>query len=83
MGLPVDVPEMAETTLLGAAILAAFGAGHFGSMDEAINAMKPAMTCTEPDLKRTMLLAERFEIFKEGFVTLNKINRVLTLTGGA
>ena len=83
MGLPVDVPEMAETTLLGAAILAAFGAGHFGSMDEAIHAMKPAMTCTEPDLKRTMLLAERFEIFKEGFVTLNKINRVLTLTGGA
>ena len=38
-GLPVVVPEVAEAPSLGAAVLAAHGAGHFTSIDEGIAAM--------------------------------------------
>ena len=38
-GLPVVVPEVAEAPSLGAAVLAAHGAGHFASIDEGIAAM--------------------------------------------
>ena len=38
-GLPVLVPEVAEAPSLGAAILAAHGAGHFASIDDGIAAM--------------------------------------------
>ena len=38
-GLPVVVPEVAEAPSLGAAVLAAHGAGHFGSIDAGIAAM--------------------------------------------
>jgi glycerol kinase len=39
LGLPVERPAMVETTALGAAILAAVGAGLFGSLGEAALAM--------------------------------------------
>ena len=38
-GLPVVVPEVAEAPSLGAAVLAAYGAGHFASIDDSIAAM--------------------------------------------
>ena len=38
-GLPVVVPEVAEAPALGAAVLAAHGAGHYASIDEGIAAM--------------------------------------------
>ena len=38
-GLPVVVPEVAEAPSLGAAVLAAHGAGHFDSIDAGISAM--------------------------------------------
>ncbi len=38
-GLPVVVPEVAEAPSLGAAVLAAHGAGHFASIDDGIAAM--------------------------------------------
>ncbi|WP_419729617.1 FGGY-family carbohydrate kinase [Lichenicola sp.] len=38
-GLPVVVPEVAEAPSLGAAVLAAHGAGHFASIDDGISAM--------------------------------------------
>ena len=38
-GLPVVVPEVAEAPSLGAAVLAAHGAGHFDSIDAGIAAM--------------------------------------------
>ncbi|MDO5549363.1 MAG: glycerol kinase GlpK [Eubacteriales bacterium] len=34
LGIPVDVPEITETTALGAAYLAAYGVGEFKSLDE-------------------------------------------------
>jgi glycerol kinase len=38
--LPVERPDMVETTALGAAILAGVGAGLFGSLEEAAQAMR-------------------------------------------
>ncbi len=38
-GLPVVVPEVAEAPSLGAAVLAAHGAGHYASIDDGIAAM--------------------------------------------
>ena len=37
--LPVERPDMVETTALGAAILAGVGAGAFGSLEEAARAL--------------------------------------------
>ena len=40
LALPVERPGMVETTALGAAMLAALGAGLFASLDEAVEAMR-------------------------------------------
>lgn len=40
LGIPVDVPVIAETTALGAAYLAAFGIGEFKSLDELTSKWK-------------------------------------------
>ncbi len=51
-GLPVVVPEVAEAPSLGAAVLAAYGAGHFGSIDDGIAAMVRPGRRVEPDPAR-------------------------------
>jgi len=48
-GLPVIVPEVAEAPSLGAAILAAHGAGFFDSIDDGIAAMVRPGRRIEPD----------------------------------
>jgi len=40
LDLPVERPDFVETTALGAAMLAARGAGLFGSLDDAVSAMR-------------------------------------------
>jgi autoinducer 2 (AI-2) kinase len=39
LGLPIDIPVVKETTALGCAIIAAFGAGLFSNLDEAVSSM--------------------------------------------
>ncbi len=51
-GLPVVVPEVAEAPSLGAAVLAAHGAGHFASIDDGIRAMVRPGRRIEPDPAR-------------------------------
>lgn len=51
-GLPVVVPEVAEAPSLGAAVLAAVGAEHFGSIDDGIAAMVRPGRRVEPDPAR-------------------------------
>ncbi len=48
-GLPVVVPEVAEAPSLGAAVLAAHGAGHYASIDDGIAAMVRPGRRIEPD----------------------------------
>ncbi len=47
--LPVVVPEVADAPLLGCAILAAHGIGHFASIDDGIAAMVRPGRRIEPD----------------------------------
>ena len=42
LALPVERPDMVETTALGAGMLAALGAGRFDTLDEAAAAMRSA-----------------------------------------
>ena len=46
------VPEVAEAPSLGAAVLAAHGAGHFASIDDGIRAMVRPGRRIEPDPAR-------------------------------
>jgi len=48
-GLPVVVPEVAEAPSLGAAVLAAYGAGHFADIDDGIAGMVRPGRRIEPD----------------------------------
>ena len=46
--LPVERPEFIETTALGAAMLAAVGAGIYPDLEAAAEAMRGAVTHFEP-----------------------------------
>jgi glycerol kinase len=48
LGLPVERPEFIETTALGAAMLAAVGAGIYANLDAAAEVMRGAITIFEP-----------------------------------
>ncbi|WP_095011969.1 glycerol kinase GlpK [Tsuneonella mangrovi] len=48
LGLEVERPDMVETTALGAAILAATGAGLFASLEEAATAMRGKVRTFSP-----------------------------------
>ena len=48
LGLPVERPDMVETTALGAGVLAAVGAGLFASLEEAVGAMRGAVRTFTP-----------------------------------
>ena len=52
--LPVERPDMVETTALGAGILAAVGAGLFASLEEAATAMRGAVRRFEPAMEQSV-----------------------------
>ncbi len=52
LGLPLQVTEETEACALGAAILAATGAGQFASIDSACAAMVRVARTIEPDMER-------------------------------
>ncbi len=58
MGLPVQIPEVVETTALGCAILAAIGSGHYSSLEEATPMTSRIGNTIEPDPTRVALYQE-------------------------
>ena len=48
-GIPVRIPASTDAPSMGSAILAAYGAGHFASIDEGIKAMVKPGILIEPD----------------------------------
>ena len=50
LGLPLELTEETEACALGSAILAAHGAGHFPSIDDACAAMVRTARIVEPDM---------------------------------
>ncbi len=62
-GLPVVVPEVADAPSVGAAILAAHGAGHFASIDDGITAMVRTGRRIEPiaaNVERYQAIYQRY-----------------------
>ena len=51
LGLTVERPAMVETTALGAAMLAAVGAGIYSTLADAVHAMRGEVTRFEPKMK--------------------------------
>ena len=52
LALPVERPQITETTALGAAMLAGLGAGHWASLDAAASVWRPDTTFN-PDMEDT------------------------------
>ncbi|MCB2074908.1 MAG: glycerol kinase GlpK [Novosphingobium sp.] len=50
LALPVERPDFVETTALGAAMLAGYGAGLFGSLQDAAGAMRGATRTFAPQM---------------------------------
>ena len=77
VGRPYCVPEVEEATVLGAAILAGIGAGAYRDEEDAFGRVCRSTITYEPDLKLTMLYAERFEIYRELFRAVSPIHQRL------
>ena len=60
-GLPIRVPASADAPSTGAAVLAAFGAGRFASIDEGIAAMVRPGRMIEPDPATMARYAEIYD----------------------
>ena len=64
LDLPVERPEMVETTALGTAMLAAVGAGMASNLQEAADAMRGELTRFEPKMKDA-IRSERLARWKQ------------------
>jgi len=73
LNAPVFVPEVTEVTALGAAIIAAAGAGVYSSMEEAAVAMKPKGEVVEPD---PLIAAEYSEYYERWVVAVQRLEEL-------
>jgi xylulokinase len=73
-GCLVETPEIEEGTALGAAMLAGVGAGVYKDLDEAVERVRKAGKIYEPEAKRTALYAELFEIYRQIYPALHRVN---------
>lgn len=62
--MPSTVTKERECTALGAAILGAYGAGAFDSIDEAVGAMVQVEGTFEPNLRLHELYTEQHAIYR-------------------
>jgi L-fuculokinase len=60
-GLPVEVTDNPEVTLLGAAILAGIGAGIYRDSADALSRMDFALTTYEPDMEKNEKYKEHYD----------------------
>ena len=66
-GLPLVLTEVAGAPALGSAILAAVGAGCYGNMVEASDAMVRVVRRVEPDRGRHAAYQPFYEAYKETY----------------
>ena len=74
-GRPVHVSETVEASALGAGMIAAAGAGWYGSITEAAAAMAGATTPVHPDPARGAVYAELIEIYRGLYGATRELNR--------
>lgn len=77
LGRPVLLLEQPQATLLGAAVLAAVGAGVYGSVDEAVSGMVRVKCCVRPEPASV----ERYDSLYSEYRTLGSLFRRAGLFG--
>ncbi len=71
---PVVTSEIEEATALGAAMLAGVGVGVYKDLQEAVSRVQKPGKVFEPNMKVVPIYAELYEIYKEIYPALRKIN---------
>lgn len=69
-GVPIRLTKVADAPALGSAILAAVGAGHYGSISEACDQMVTFTHTIEPDLQKHQAYKPFFEAYRATYVNL-------------
>lgn len=70
-GKPCTTLDIEEATTLGAAILAALGAGLFESVEEAVDKMLRRKEVYNPNMKNHEIYNKYFEIYKDAYKALS------------
>jgi sugar (pentulose or hexulose) kinase len=71
--IPFIVPEFTEATIMGSAICAAKGAGVYGSLEEASNAMVRVARTVEPDIKNHEKYEFYFDKYRKTYFALREL----------
>ena len=69
-GLPVNVPEVTETTALGAAFLALVGIGAYGTLTEVSEHIVKIREHIEPDPASSSRYAEAYEQYRQTYFAM-------------
>lgn len=76
-GLPIEIPAIQEATALGAAMLAAIGAGAYRSADEAAASIYRVGRTVLPDSGCRQVYDRAFSLFGQLYETLLPLNKLL------
>ncbi|TAM98633.1 MAG: carbohydrate kinase, partial [Rhizobiaceae bacterium] len=74
-GLPVAIPASRDAPSVGAAVLAAKGAGHFASIDEGIAAMVKPGTRIEPRKREAALYEDIYARYRALYPALKAVRQ--------
>jgi sugar (pentulose or hexulose) kinase len=66
-GLPVNVPEITETTALGAAFLSLVGIGAYASLSEVSEDIVKIRECIEPDPANESVYTEAYQRYRQTY----------------
>jgi xylulokinase len=74
VGKPIEVPELHEAVVLGAAILAGIGIGLYKDEQDAFDKVYQPGRTYHPNPELTAHYAERFKIFEQLYPALKRLN---------
>lgn len=80
IGQPAKVTRERECTVLGAAILGAYGSGAFASIEEAVDAMVALESEFEPNTKLADLYGEQHQIYRGFYEAMAKAGQYEALS---
>lgn len=80
IGQPAQVTRERECTVLGAAILGAYGSGAFGTIEEAVDAMVALESSFEPNAKLADLYGEQHQIYRGFYEAMAKAGQYEALS---
>jgi ribulose kinase len=67
LGIPIQIGEQQECTVLGAALAGFVGAGIFNDLQEAAESFKDKMVTVDPEPKLLRAYREQYARFKKTF----------------